>query len=49
MLFLMMRRATWVTETSQVTLSILRKLKLKNVNKLVIGHLNIDSLPGKLD
>ena len=42
----MVRRATWITET---TLSILSKLKLKNINKLVIGHLNIDSLPGELD
>ena len=31
------------------TLSILNKLKLKNVNRLVIGHLNINSLPGKFD
>ena len=31
------------------TPSILSKLKLKNVNRLVIGHLNINSLPGKFD
>ena len=31
------------------TPSILSKLKLKNINKLVIGHLNIISLPGKFD
>ena len=29
------------------TLSILNKLKLKNINKLVIGHLNINSLPNR--
>ena len=27
----------------------LRKLKVKNINRLVIGHLNINSLPGKFD
>ena len=31
------------------TPSILNKLKLKNVNRLVIGRLNINSLPGKFD
>ena len=31
------------------TPSILSKLKLKNVNKLVTGHLNVNSLPGKFD
>ena len=31
------------------TSSTLTKLKLKNVNGLVIGHLNINSLPGKFD
>ena len=31
------------------TPSILNKLKAKNVNRLVIGHLNINSLPGKFD
>ena len=30
------------------TPSLLNKLKLKNVNRLVIGHLNINSLPHKL-
>ena len=30
------------------TPSILNKLKLKNINRLLIGHLNINSLPGKL-
>ena len=29
--------------------SILKKLKIKNINRSVIGHLNINSLPGKLD
>ena len=29
------------------TPSILNKLKLKNINRLLIGHLNINSLPGK--
>ena len=27
----------------------LRKLKVKNIIRLVIGHLNINSLPGKFD
>ena len=31
------------------TPSILNELRLKNVNKLVIGHLNINSLPNKFD
>ena len=31
------------------TPSILGKSKLKNVNRLVIKHLNINSLPGKFD
>ena len=31
------------------TLSILRNLKLKNINRLVLGHLNINSLAGKFD
>ena len=31
------------------TPSILSKSKLKNVNRLVIKHLNINSLPGKFD
>ena len=31
------------------THSILNELRLKNVNKLVIGHLNINSLPNKFD
>ena len=31
------------------TPSILRNLKLKNINRLVIGHLNINSLAGKFD
>ena len=31
------------------TPSILSKLKLKNVNRLVIGHLNINPLSGKFD
>ena len=31
------------------TPSLLNKLKLKNVNRLVIGHLNINSLPHKFD
>ena len=29
--------------------SILRNLKLKNINRLVLGHLNINSLAGKFD
>ena len=29
------------------TPSILNKLKLKNINRLLIGHLNINSLPSK--
>ena len=29
------------------TPSILKELKLKNINRLVIGHLNINSLPSK--
>ena len=31
------------------TLSILKNLKLKNINRLVLGHLNINSLAGKFD
>ena len=31
------------------TPSILRNLKLKNINRLVLGHLNINSLAGKFD
>lgn len=31
------------------TPSILNKLKPKNANRLIIGHLNINSLPGKSD
>ena len=31
------------------TPSLLNRLKLKNVNRLVIGHLNINSLPHKFD
>ena len=29
--------------------SILNKLKLKNINRLVIGHLNMNTLPSKFD
>ena len=31
------------------TPSILKNLKLKNINRLVLGHLNINSLAGKFD
>lgn len=30
-------------------ISLLKEIKLKNVNRLVIGHLNINSLPGKFE
>ena len=35
------------TSNPCVTPSILNKPKLKNINRLVIGHSNIDSLPSK--